>query len=363
MKATRFTIRLLFLSATLFFLSECSDETGGFDDVENVENSNGEQCKVTNGWLIAANDVVGGGTGKDGIPSLESPKYVSISEVDFLEENDLAVGVEINGQVKVFPHRILDRHEIVNDHIGDTFFSLTFCPLTGSSVAINREENSSVGVSGLLHNSNLIYYSREDDSFWSQMKLVSVRGNLVCEKPDTRRTLEMTWNSWKKCFPDLEVLSINTGFDRNYTISSFSRAIQKNNVPLWPYSPKDSRLRNYDKVFVLFEGKIPKAYPMERFTSKSSILRDNILGRDIILAGNSETELVAAYYAQGLENYEIKTVNSLPAIVAGSKSWNLFGRALSNGFDDLEVPDSYMAYWFSVGAMFPQIEIFDANGD
>ena len=131
------------------------------------------------GWLIPVGEVFDGGPGKDGIPALSNPQLVASSEVSFLGDGDLVIGVVIGGVARAYPHVILDWHEIINDQVGGEAYSLTYCPLTGSGIGWDRALSANAttfGVSGKLYNSNLIPYDRETDSYWSQMKLQCVFG-------------------------------------------------------------------------------------------------------------------------------------------------------------------------------------------
>lgn len=359
----RVRIKSVFYIVSLWIMIGCSSPEPFFEDFENVFIGEVSDCKLTEGWLVPPVQVVGGGVGKDGIPSLENPTFIPLKEVDFLDDDDLAVGIEVDDKVRVFPHKIIDRHEIVNDQIGNLYYTLTFCPLTGSTVSLNRSSTTTFGVSGLLHNSNLVYYNRKDESFWSQMRLVSIHGSSVCEDALVSPHLEMTWAEWRKNFPEALVLSNDTGYDRDYATPAFSAAIREDNTPLWPYSPKDDRLKNYAKVLVTFAGGQPKVYPLSAFSNGGEIQKDNVNGREIIVIADPEVGMITAFYNSTSSNFElVKNINERVIVSNGSK-WNLFGEVKEGVQESLEVVPSYIAYWFSVGAMFPKVEIFNINGD
>ena len=53
------------------------------------------------------NQIVSGGPGKDGIPALNNPPFVAASgAANWLNENDLVLGVVSNGVAKAYPHNI-----------------------------------------------------------------------------------------------------------------------------------------------------------------------------------------------------------------------------------------------------------------
>ena len=68
---------------------------------------------------INLQQVVWGGVFQDGIPPLRSPKVVSPDEVDYLADTDVVFGIEINGDARAYPKRILAHHEMFTDTIGD----------------------------------------------------------------------------------------------------------------------------------------------------------------------------------------------------------------------------------------------------
>ena len=70
-----------------------------------------------------------GGPGKDGIPALTNPNWVDPAEATYVREEDLVLGLVIDGVPRSYPENILWWHEIVNDEIGEYTVSVTrsFC--------------------------------------------------------------------------------------------------------------------------------------------------------------------------------------------------------------------------------------------
>ena len=114
---------------------------------------------------IPLDEIRGGGPPKDGIPSVDAPKFISIKEADaFLDDtSDIMLGIEVKGEARFYPYQILVWHEIVNDTIQDEPVLVTYCPLCATGVAFDRRvdgEAREFGVSGLLWESNLLMYNR-----------------------------------------------------------------------------------------------------------------------------------------------------------------------------------------------------------
>ncbi|MDY7081249.1 MAG: DUF3179 domain-containing protein, partial [Halobacteria archaeon] len=162
-----------------------------------------------------ANNAVSGGVSKDAIPSIDNPKFVSPDSVDFLKPRDIVFGVEMNGDVKAYPQKILVSHEIVNDAMGDENVSVTYCPLTGTAIGYKRG-GTTFGVSGNLVNNNLIMYDRATDSRFPQILGTAVSGKHKGKSLEEFRVVWTTWENWRNQHPDTQVLSTDTGFLRNY---------------------------------------------------------------------------------------------------------------------------------------------------
>ena len=56
---------------------------------------------------------------RDAILPIYDPQFVSASEVRW-DDRSLVIGLEIDGDARVYPVSFLNRREIVNDHVGKT---------------------------------------------------------------------------------------------------------------------------------------------------------------------------------------------------------------------------------------------------
>lgn len=65
--------------------------------------------------------------GKDGIPSIDNPRFVGPEEADRqMESLERVLGVSINGDHRAYPLNMLSRHEIVNDTVGGKPVAVTW---------------------------------------------------------------------------------------------------------------------------------------------------------------------------------------------------------------------------------------------
>jgi hypothetical protein len=78
-------------------------------------------------YIVDPNKLVGGGPPKDGIPSIDNPKYVSVEEADqWIQDNELVLAIIYKGVKRVYPLQIMVWHEIVNDTIADDPILITY---------------------------------------------------------------------------------------------------------------------------------------------------------------------------------------------------------------------------------------------
>ncbi len=325
-----------------------------------------------NGWLIPADRVVDGGPGKDGIPSIDNPQFSPATGIDFLQPTDLVLGIAIDGDIRAYPHPILDWHEIVNDVVGNTAVALTYCPLTGTGIGWDRRiggQLTTFGVSGLLYNSNLIPYDRASDSNWSQMLLKSVNGSLSGTGIETFHLVETTWTTWREMFPDSRVLNLNTGFQRDYSRYPYGSFRTNHDFLLFAVEPDDSRLPRKERGLGVLVDAASRFYSLESFDATGvKVVEDALGGVELVLAGSKAGNFLVAYQRR-LADGALLTFG--PADDAGSPSvimtdnegnqWNLFGEAVAGPRqgERLEPVNSFMGYWFAWGAFYPGIEIYD----
>ncbi|MEM9807901.1 MAG: DUF3179 domain-containing protein [Cyanobacteria bacterium P01_D01_bin.56] len=159
--------------------------------------------------------LLNGGPPKDGIPSIDAPDFDTATTTPF-GSDDIVVGMVVNGEAKAYPYNILNWHEIVNDEIGGVNVSVTYCPLCDTIVAFDRGETT-FGVSGKLYQSCLVMYDRADDTLYAQPWGTGVVGPNVNKQVDMLPAVKTTLGQWLEQYPESQVLSIRTGYTRDYS--------------------------------------------------------------------------------------------------------------------------------------------------
>lgn len=254
-----------------------------------------------NGFDIgnATVSIESGGPPKDGIPAIDSPRFVSAQRAG-LADDDRVLGIVIDGSARAYPVRILNWHEVVNDRIGDRAVLITYCPLCGTGMAFEPMPGAGgYGVSGLLHNSDVLLYDRATLSLWSQIMAQAVSGPLKGRELAPLPLIHTRWADWQRRHPATLVLSTQTGFDRDYARDPYAGYAS---VPrlLFDVQHRDDRFPPKEWVLGIRVRGQAKAYPfsvLDRVLGASGELNDVVAGERLRIRydrGHGSAEAVDA---------------------------------------------------------------------
>ena len=287
---------LMFTTALLFSISACAEEKNGF---------------VLDQGLIPPQQIFRGGPAKDGIPAIDQPAFISARDADVLKSDDRILGIEINDVARAYPISILNWHEIVNDSIDDTAYTITYCPLCGTGMAFSRSVNGqtlSFGVSGLLYNSDVLLYDRESESLWSQILGKAVTGKHRGTELDMLPLSHTTWSDWKRHHPSTQVLSRNTGYTRKYDKDPYSGYEHSRKLYFPVENKAPVRYHPKERVLGLNAGESYKAYPFVEL-NKNNVSRftDTFDGKTYLIHWNKNEQ---AGYITDVEGIPIPVIQS-----------------------------------------------------
>ena len=169
--------------------------------------------------VIEPTDVLSGGPPKDGIPAIDSPKFLEIEQVDWIGDQEAVFVVTAGGESRIYPLQILTFHEIVNDVVGGVPVAVTYCPLCNTGIAFLREFDGltlDFGTTGRLRYSNLLMYDRQTESWWQQATGEGVIGQYAGFRLQLYPVLMLPYEVAAARYADALVLSRDTGHQRSY---------------------------------------------------------------------------------------------------------------------------------------------------
>jgi Protein of unknown function (DUF3179) len=335
-----------------------------------ITNTAGEEEKKNS--IVPLDQIVSGGPPPDGIPSIDDPKFISIQVADkYLEDSDLVLGLNINGDIRAYPLQILVWHEIVNDNVGGVPVAVTYCPLCftnqvfNSTVVDDKGQAATLefGTSGKLYNSNLVMYDRTTKSLWSQAMSQAIVGKLAGVKLERMPFDVANWKEWKQLYPDSKVLSKDTGSTRPYGADPYGDYYTNGDV-LFPVSNGDDRLGLKQIVIGLENKGQYKAYKLQEIENKK-ILNDQVNGKPIALL-SLHPFMIRAYDPvvdrQVLEfSYNAKDQNFIDT-QTGSL-WNFEGKAVSGQMKGKQLTRLPFdeGFWFEWVAFHPTTELYQGS--
>lgn len=244
------------------------------------------KIEITNGvkHTVPLDQILGGGPPKDGIPSIDRPKFMSVSDAQsYLSDKDPGIMFSLSGMNRFYPFQILVWHEIVNDTVNGKRALITYCPLCFSGIVFDPTVNGEqveFGTSGKLWNSNLVMYDRKTQSLWSQILGEAIVGSEAGLKLSVLPSDIVRFGDFKKLHPDGEVLSRDTGFARSYGEDPYGDYYTTSGT-YFPLTNKDKRLNDKDFVLgIVVSGKAKAYYPYSIKTK--GMVEDTFQGKTVI---------------------------------------------------------------------------------
>jgi len=311
---------------------------------------------------IRLDEIRWGGVLQDGIPPLRNPEMIPAKEASYLRGSHVVFGIEINGDARAYPKRILAWHEMFVDTVGGVDIAGVYCTLCGTVIPYKTEFNGvkhTLGTSGFLYRSNKLMYDAETQSLWNTIKGEPVLGPLV-DKGIALEHLSVvttTWREWKRRHPETTVLSLNTGHKRDYGEGVayndyFSTDRLMFNTPF-----QDDRLKNKQEVLALRFPASPKEQLAidTKFLNKNPLYKDQI-GQQKLLILTDKTGANRVYDPQQIDFISYDRDSTV--IDSGGNQWELTESGLTSGHHEtIERLPYHRAFWFGWHATFPETRL------
>lgn len=236
---------------------------------------------------ISPKDLIQGCNKKDCIPSIDHPIFETSSQADkWLNPTDIVFAIKLNGVIRAYPQKIMNWHEIVNDKINGTPIAITFCPLCGSALGFERiieGITTELGISGKLHNNDLVMYDRYQGNLWQQITGEAIVGPAAQKNLKLKKIpiITVEWEKWKSQQPNTQVLSRQTGYTRNYDQYPYG-TYEQNDELLFGVKQLNRSLQIKTVVYGIELNNTSKAYPESAFDA-NPIIKDTIENTNIQL--------------------------------------------------------------------------------
>ncbi len=323
-------------------------------------------------------EIRSGGVGRDGIPPIDEPRFVSVADADeWLADAEPVIALELNSEAKAYPLQIVTYHEIVNDELAGVPVAATYCPLCNSAIVFDRTLDGTVhdfGVSGFLRNSDLVMWDRQTQSWWQQLTGEAIAGELAGAQLRFVPAQIVSWRVFAEEHPDGLTLD-RPGAGRPYGTNPYSSYDNLDSYPFLFDGDVDPRLPPKLRVVAVEINGDAVAFPYSRLEAER-VVHYEVGGEEIVvffefgttsaLGRRSIPDAVdvgaTGVFRPVLDGERLTFAFDGAAIRdAGTGStWNLLGRAVSGPLAgrQLERVNAQDHLWFAWAAFKPHTTIY-----
>lgn len=177
----------------------------------------------------------------------------------------------------------------------------------------------------MLYKANVLMYDRQTESLWSQVRREAVTGPMTDAKLKVLPSTLTTWQKWLKQHPQTEVLSMDTGYSRDYSRDPYADYYASRKGFFSFFKPGPGEEEKALVAGITLNGKA-RAYPLELLRQKK-VLTDTLADTALTVTYAPESDQVRIRAAEGEE--------IMPLIL----------------------------YWFVWKGMYPESDIYEANNN
>jgi len=297
---------------------------------------------------VALDEIYSAGPPRDGIKSIDDPKFISIQLAEtILDAREPVVVVSINGTAKAYPLRILLYHEIINDELNGEAIFVTHCPLCNTAIVFSRNVAGQVlefGTTGRVRDSNLIMYDRETETWWQQFTGDAIVGKYAGTLLQNIPSQIVSFAEFSQTYTQGLVLSQKTGFRRYYGKTPFPGYDDPNGDPFLFKGKIDPRVPPLERVLALASESSSVVYPFT-YLAEHPLINTAFESTKVLIISqasmvstvdkkilkDSKTMLTAAAFDRTLGGKELVFEFKQGRIMDKQtlSVWNIFGEAIA----------------------------------
>jgi hypothetical protein len=207
-------------------------------------------------------------TPAESLQPLDHAPWLRAKATTHMVPDELILGVEIGGDSRAYPLRILDAHGVSNDTINGIPVAVAWCRSCGSAVLYRTDTAKGIltfAASERLRDGDRLLVDRQTGTLWSPLTGTPVEGPLAGSSIALQPLpiVLTTWRGWFESLLETRVLSLETGFKREYKPATGGD----------PEAPA---------VFGLVVGGAARAYPVD-LVARQGVIDDELGGRPVVI--------------------------------------------------------------------------------
>lgn len=320
---------------------------------------------------------------KDGIASLDHPKFVSSAEASsWLDGKEPVIVLDLDGEARAYPLQILIWHLMINDRVGETPILVSYSVFAHDPVVFDRRAGGithEFGFSGMVRNSNAVLFDRQTESLWQQLTGQAIVGSLTGTRLTSLKSQIAPFDVFRETYPNGKILSRETGYDRHYGQNPYAHYLSSGH-PMFPVKLSGALpIPALEVVSIVQGGQFMRAYPFSVLGDRH-VIEDKIGERKfVILSSRSMLDILNApsvadagkTLAVGIFSPEIDGKALSFGYRTGAffdkqtrSTWNLLGFSIKGPLAGkrLKAVPNRMAFAFAWLAMYPETVLVSVPG-
>jgi hypothetical protein len=303
--------------------------------------------------------------------AVHQPEFVAASEVTFLQDDDIMLGVVSGKVAKAFPAADLSQHGAVFDKLPDGPISVTWCGVCNTGVVFRAEVNGRT-----LHfqydrmvGANEVQKDSETGTSWQQATGEAIDGPLKGTRLTLYPVVRTTWAEWRKRYPRTMVLKPLPGYaERMPNRSTRIKAVTRLGPEGAPNGALalDKRLPARETVAGLEVGGETVAYPFSELRI-GRVVNDRVGGLPIVIVHQPSSDTTTAFDARGkgkvltfqAANDDASSVTDLET----RSTWNAYGLCLEGPLKGTQLKQLILVpqFWFAWSQFHQGTRVFTAR--
>jgi hypothetical protein len=295
---------------------------------------------------------------------LMDPDMVAARDADHMREDDVVLGLELDGVARAYPWWIMDNHHVANDTVAGRPVVIVLCEACSTGLALDPivDGRRLTFEARYFYRGTLALKDRQTGSVWATYLGRAIRGKLKGAKLELLPLFQMEWRAWRELHPDTLVLPNEAGAREGHG-SEF--AIGTPTLPEgWAGGPAsfDPRLPNYTLVLGVVTPTAQRAYRLSTLREAGGVLNDELGGLPIVAVFHlAEGSYGALAFSRILDGRTLTFEASAegPVDRETGSAWTAQGRAVAGPLAgrQLAFVTSHVAKWFVWAKNYPSIDI------
>ncbi|KXK27402.1 MAG: hypothetical protein TR69_WS6001000278 [candidate division WS6 bacterium OLB20] len=162
-------------------------------------------------------------------PQLADPEDL----VTCLSDSDTMIVITVEGESRMYPLRLLEKHALVNDTLAGIPVAVSYCFTCDSVTAFERvykNEIMDMHTSGIIYRNADLLYDLGHRTYWSHLTGKALAGPLTGATLDRIEVWRGSFADARDLFPDAQTATFVTGYNLNYTLPAFLQFDRSNTV-------------------------------------------------------------------------------------------------------------------------------------